>query len=73
MGCLDHGTSPKMPWGFTGGVVSLYQNIIARTFRDHIFSFIDNADIKSMRSAIKFGEYNDAVSQGVAEFITGYY
>jgi len=51
-------------------VVFLGSNIIAGIFCEDIFLFIDNSDIKNMRSSIKFGDCNDTVFLDLADFST---
>ena len=70
MACLDHSPVWRLARGFTEGSVFLGSNIIAGIFCEDIFLFIDNSDIKNMRSSIKFGDCNDTVFLDLADFST---
>ena len=62
--------APRLPWAFAGWVVSKDRNSSAGTIGDDIALFIDNSDLKSMRSAINVSECNAAVTLDVANFST---
>ena len=65
---LECSTTASLPWAFAGCVVSKDRDFIAGTIGDDIALFIDNSDIKSMRSAINVRQCNDAVALDVANF-----